>query len=552
LARVREALDGNLLQMAYQPIVDLRSGHTRGAEALARFQSTPYRTPDIWFAEAAAVGLGVDLELKAVRAALMGLAAMPVDTYLAINVSPSTLLDPRLFEEVRPYAGARVLVELTEHARVVDYGPLCEAISRLRSLHVRLAVDDAGAGFSSFQHILSLRPDVIKLDRSLTTGVDGNPVRLALASAMVTFASSLGAKICAEGIETVGDLVALQKLGVSLGQGYFFARPAALPLPPIAVGAWMTEARPRSSRKTAPELFRTQNGLDKTALDAYLASAKALASAPAQTAPKTKPMESPFEADFDAITELAASLLEAPIALVSLLDEQPQLFKSSYGLPRDGRESQISAALCRHAISHEAPLLLSDARSHALVMDSPAARDLGIVAYIGVPLISEDNRTRGALCAVDTKARDWSEKHVSALQQIARAVTGLLDLHAAIGRSTSRELLLEELFKQSPAAMFVCDITGRIVRCNQRFLEILGHEEGDLLSQHIGTIKHPHDAARDFAMRDDLLAGRTQRPKIQTRYKRKDGSWCNVEVEFSVMRGDASSALFTIGALREI
>jgi PAS domain S-box-containing protein len=138
------------------------------------------------------------------------------------------------------------------------------------------------------------------------------------------------------------------------------------------------------------------------------------------------------------------------------------------------------------------------------------------------------------------------------LKQVARAATGLLNLYAAVGRSMSRELLLEELFKQSPSAMFVCDIAARVVRVNQRFLEMLGYQEADLLSQHIGTLKHPEDSARDFAIRDELLAGRTLRPKVQTRYKRKDGSWCSVEAEFSVMRGDASSALFTIGSVRAL
>ena len=126
------------------------------------------------------------------------------------------------------------------------------------------------------------------------------------------------------------------------------------------------------------------------------------------------------------------------------------------------------------------------------------------------------------------------------------------DVVGAPPERSPRELLLEELFKQSPAAMFVCDIAGRVVRCNQRFLELLGYEDADLLSQHIGTIMHPDDAARDFALRDDLLAGRNQRPQVQTRYKRKDASWCSVDAEFSVMRGDASSALFTIGTLRKV
>ena len=96
-------------------------------------------------------------------------------------------------------------MELTEEAKVDDYPRLSSAISQLRSMGVRLAIDDTGAGFASLAHILKLVPDFIKLDRELTSGIDRDPVRIALASALVSFAAGLGAEIVAEGIETASE-----------------------------------------------------------------------------------------------------------------------------------------------------------------------------------------------------------------------------------------------------------------------------------------------------------------------------------------------------------
>jgi EAL domain-containing protein (putative c-di-GMP-specific phosphodiesterase class I) len=119
-------------------------------------------------------------------------------------------------------------MELTEEAKVDDYAQLSRALDQLCLLGVRLAIDDTGAGFSSFAHILKLAPDIIKLDRELTSGIDHDPVRAALATALVSFASQLGAEIIAEGIESAAELEVLRNLGIRFGQGYFLCRPVAI------------------------------------------------------------------------------------------------------------------------------------------------------------------------------------------------------------------------------------------------------------------------------------------------------------------------------------
>jgi len=123
----------------------------------------------------------------------------------------------------------RVVLELTEHTEVHDYGKFEETIENLRSKGVRLAVDDAGAGYSSFRHILNLRPDVIKLDIGLTRGIDGDPARRALGSALLTFGlDAYNASVVAEGIETEGEFKTLRALGCPFGQGYYLGRPGRL------------------------------------------------------------------------------------------------------------------------------------------------------------------------------------------------------------------------------------------------------------------------------------------------------------------------------------
>ncbi len=228
---IRRVLEGEGLSIVFQPIVELVEGHVVFAEALSRFSVEPYRTPDIWFADADALGLGVELELAAIRAGLGHLDELPTSARLSLNVSPATLCSPELIEALAATPGARLAIELTEHAPVHDYPTLMGALAALRSRGVQFMIDDAGAGFSSLKHVLDLRPDAIKLDLSLTRDIDSDPVRRALAASLVAFGRETGAIIVAEGIETQAELQILRELGVTHGQGYLLARPGPGPVP---------------------------------------------------------------------------------------------------------------------------------------------------------------------------------------------------------------------------------------------------------------------------------------------------------------------------------
>lgn len=228
-ARIEALLEAGELQIAFQPIVDVDSGTAIGYEALSRIDAEPAQGPDRWFADAEQVGLGVELDCLAIRAALSSATRLPKDAYVSVNTTPETLRSGRLEELVRtaPVPGQRIVVEITEHVSVEDYQALHQPLHVLRELGVRFAVDDAGSGFASFRHILRLEPQFIKLDRDLIRGIDADPARRALAAAVVMFARDLGASVVAEGVETAGEFAMIAHLGIDAAQGYLIGRPSA-------------------------------------------------------------------------------------------------------------------------------------------------------------------------------------------------------------------------------------------------------------------------------------------------------------------------------------
>jgi EAL domain-containing protein (putative c-di-GMP-specific phosphodiesterase class I) len=225
---IEEVLSAGGPAIVFQPIVDLRDGQVHGVEALSRFDLEPRRSPDYWFEAAWKTGLGLELELSALRAALRQAASLPDGLFVAVNLAPEALASPEFRELLPSIAAERLTVEVTEHARVDDYERLTEPVRELRKRGGRLAIDDVGSGFASLRHILRLDPDVIKLDVELTRGVDVDRRRRALASGLVSFAAELGCWVVSEGIEAHSELQTLQTLGVRYGQGYFLCVPTPL------------------------------------------------------------------------------------------------------------------------------------------------------------------------------------------------------------------------------------------------------------------------------------------------------------------------------------
>jgi EAL domain-containing protein (putative c-di-GMP-specific phosphodiesterase class I) len=229
-----------------QPIVQLSTGLRVGAEALSRFPAEHHRTPDLWFADAHTLGEGEHLELQAIERGAEHLTT--VSGYVALNVSPGTLLTKECTRLLRRLPLERVVLELSEHEPVDDYDALRAVLNPLRAQGARLAIDDVGAGYASLRHIVLTSPDIIKLDRSNIDGIAADPVLVTLVRALVEFGHGLGAQVVAEGVETADDAQRLHELGVDYAQGWYFGRPG----PPEQLSDAVAEISPARSGGTVP------------------------------------------------------------------------------------------------------------------------------------------------------------------------------------------------------------------------------------------------------------------------------------------------------------
>ncbi|TFV50495.1 EAL domain-containing protein [Blastococcus sp. TF02A_35] len=223
--RVRSFLATGAVVTHLQPVVEMGTGAVVGHEALSRFPG--WKGPDTagLFSEAAAVGLGVELEEVSARTALAAARRLPEGLTLAVNLSPEALTCDSVLDLLLAHRDCALAVEITEHSRIDDYDAVLAATARLRHEGIGVGVDDAGAGYASLRHILRLQPDVIKLDIGLVMGLHTDPARQAMTSAMVAFAEETGARLVAEGVEEEAEREALLSRGVRYGQGYLFGRP---------------------------------------------------------------------------------------------------------------------------------------------------------------------------------------------------------------------------------------------------------------------------------------------------------------------------------------
>jgi len=231
ILELRRVITRKRFDIYLQPISRLDDGMVIGVEALTRFEDGT--RPDIRFAEAARLGLGVALERATLTAAIETAAALPPQVALSVNISPDVLQHDRSLREIIAGANRPVIVELTEHERIDDYDAVRAAFARLGP-DTRLAVDDAGSGYASLRHILSLQPSFVKLDMAWVRGIDRDPVRRSLVSGLAYFAAATGCQLIAEGIESEDERRALLELGVRLGQGFLLGRPAPIETSPPA------------------------------------------------------------------------------------------------------------------------------------------------------------------------------------------------------------------------------------------------------------------------------------------------------------------------------
>ncbi|MFI0473685.1 bifunctional diguanylate cyclase/phosphodiesterase [Halomonas sp. HMF6819] len=253
------------LSVLFQPIMDASQQAIFGYEALVRGpEASPLHSPLRLFDVATQAGLLVELDLLCRRLAITRFAELELPGFLFLNVMPLTIVE-RDFQEgltlgfVRESAlpPERVVIELTEHVPIHDYELMRQAVDHYRDMGFQVALDDLGAGHSSLRHWAELRPDFVKLDRHFIAGIDQEPAKREFLRSILDVARSLDCKLIAEGIETAAEHLCLWELdrGLSLLQGFYFARPSATP--PLSLHMQLPAAGQASSAgRTARAISR--------------------------------------------------------------------------------------------------------------------------------------------------------------------------------------------------------------------------------------------------------------------------------------------------------
>ena len=227
--RITEVLNNHEVKTVFQPVFHVDQQKVIGYECLSRFTSTPYLTPDIWFQQAESVGLGEELEIMAIEAAIDKMSAFSNNTSFSLNISPEYVINGAVERALTQHIlDKKIVLEVTEHAQITDYRAFRNAVESLRNQGVRLAIDDVGAGYSNFQHILELGADIIKLDISLIRNIDTDTSRKALTAALIAYAKETACEVLAERVETQEEFHELVRLGINKIQGYFISQPLEL------------------------------------------------------------------------------------------------------------------------------------------------------------------------------------------------------------------------------------------------------------------------------------------------------------------------------------
>lgn len=228
ISRIEGVLGGGGVSFLYQPIFDIKRARIIGFEALARFPGTPARGPEKWFSDAARVALDVALERTVLMKGLDGFAQLPEDVFIGFNMSPAMVLSGQLDAAFSGMPLDRLLIEINEHMSFRLYDELAKSLAPMRARGLRVSVDEAGGGLDSYRHVLSLKPDIVKLNRNLVRNIDSDAPRRALVAGLIQFGGEQQSTIIAEGVETAAQLTALKALGVTKMQGYLLGRPATL------------------------------------------------------------------------------------------------------------------------------------------------------------------------------------------------------------------------------------------------------------------------------------------------------------------------------------
>lgn len=181
-------------------------------------------------------------------------------------------------------------------------------------------------------------------------------------------------------------------------------------------------------------------------------------------------LDSPPEEAFDRWTRLASRLLDAPVSLVSIVDSDRQFFKSMTGLSEpwaSRRQTPLTHSFCRHVVGRNAALAVGDARKDPLVSDNPAVPELGVIAYLGVPLSPLGEGPIGAMCVIDDKPRDWTREQIELLENISEAIANEMRARHERDERRRAEERLQAILDNLYTFVFLLDSTGALVWANK-------------------------------------------------------------------------------------
>lgn len=232
--KLQELIIKEKITTIYQPIVNLQDHEIIGYEALSRGpKMTEYENPIVLFNIAEETDLLFELDSICRRKAFLNAKGIKKNIKLFVNIIPNTIHDPEFtgeylknFLEDIKISPHRVVLEVSERQIIENYDIFKNATEYYSDLGFAIAIDDTGTGYSTLQSLLQLNLQYLKIDISLVSGIDKDPLKQELVKALIRISQSIGAKLVAEGIETVGEMKMLTELGIDYGQGFLFAKPA--------------------------------------------------------------------------------------------------------------------------------------------------------------------------------------------------------------------------------------------------------------------------------------------------------------------------------------
>ncbi len=243
---------------------------------------------------------------------------------------------------------------------------------------------------------------------------------------------------------------------------------------------------------------------------------------------RTALLDTPPEEAFDRLTRLASRLLGTPVALISLVDEDRQFFKSATGLPEPlaiARATPLTYSFCRHVVESGRPVVIEDATRDPLVRTNPAVRELGWIAYAGVPLTDEDGNVLGALSVIDAVPRLWSDRDLDLLADLAVWAATEIELHAlrATRVVASPPTAVIPVFGETGVPMAIVSETGKLVRVNRAFGALVGAEPSELAGRLAEDLTHPADREADREALRLLRAGECASYTTEKRVLKESG-----------------------------